>query len=121
MNYCTSFARVLCRLPGFTEEELAKIALTIPEISSNPISSMSVQSLRAYLPKNMNPIFLKKIVGLLCMHSIVFYVAARRLQNDECFQRLPANVALALICSYMATWNPSTTDQRFVGEVSSRL
>jgi hypothetical protein len=38
--------------------------------------------------------------------------------DDDTFQRLPANVALVLICSYVATWNPPASDDRFFGEVS---
>ncbi|KAI6182936.1 hypothetical protein M3Y97_00434000 [Aphelenchoides bicaudatus] len=106
LNFRTNIATIVHRLPEFSTRELDVFASDIPAISKIPTNPMSIQSLAAYLPKNKNPVFLRKLV------------ASRKPQNHGSFQRLPANVALTLICSYMATWNPAASDQRFVGEKS---
>ncbi len=46
-----------------------------------------------------------------------FQVAGREPQQDDTFQRLSANVSLALISAYIATWNPPSSDKRFLEEV----
>jgi hypothetical protein len=85
--------------------DLTKEAENIEGVSNNPMNPMSVNMLAAYLPKNLNSIFLRKVV------------ASRQSNDGNNFQRLPANVALALICSYLASWNSASTDHRFFEEV----
>lgn len=72
LNFRTSIDAVVHRLPGFTSEELTKAASSISGVSSNPTDPTSIQSLAAYLPKNKNPIFLKKLVSGLVLSSTLF-------------------------------------------------
>jgi len=105
LNFRTSFSTIVCQLPDFTKDELSNMSVDIKGVSQRPTDPMSVKSLIAYLPKNLNPVFLRR------------FVVSRNLQGDSgSFQRLPSNVALTLIGSYLATWNPASTDQRFFGE-----
>jgi hypothetical protein len=53
---------IVHRLPEFNDNELTNIADSIPAISKNPTNPMSIKSLVAYLPKNKNPVFLRKHV-----------------------------------------------------------
>jgi hypothetical protein len=55
-------ATIVHRLPELNENELVNFAESIPAISKIPNNPMSIKFLTAYLPKNKNPVFLRKLV-----------------------------------------------------------